>query len=413
MSSARIPMVIIDSNEKTRKELFELLEGVNYIEVIGDFDNLLVGYDFIMQEKPQLVVIDLAENTDLSLELIEKVSSINKNIIIFACSEKVNTDIVIKAMRCGAREFLTKPVMLEDLNNALRKARSILTIDTEKTAGEIYSVFSNKGGIGKTTIAVNLALQLNELTGKRVCLVDLNLQMGDITTFMDINPSFDIAYITSHISSLDESFLFTSLEKYKNKDVYILADPPYIEQAEEISVDDIASVLNFLKSIFSYVIVDTSSSFDIKTLTCLDMSTNIFLVSMVNLPSIRNCQRCLTLFKRLEYSEDKVKLVVNRYIEDDEITIDDVEEALDHEVYWKIPNSYFSIMSSINKGVPISETQPTAGISQNFAGLASKISGAIIYSDEDNKESGSHKNGLLALIENLKGFCLPFLKSRS
>ncbi len=409
----KIPMVIIDNNEKTRIQLMELLEGVNYIELIGDFDNLLVGYDFIAQEKPQLVIIDLTENTDLALEIVEKISKIDKNTVIFACSENVSTEMVIKTMRCGAREFLTKPVILEDLNSALRKARSLLTADTEKTTGEIYSVFSNKGGIGKTTLAVNLALQLNELTGKRVCLVDLNLQMGDVTTFLDLNPSFDIAYITSHISSLDESFLFTSLEKYKDRDLYILADPPYVEQAEEISVDDIASVLNFLKSIFSYVIIDTSSSFDIKTLTCLDMSSRIFLVSMVNLPSIRNCQRCLTLFKRLEYNEDKVKLVVNRYIEDDEITIDDVEEALNQEVYWKIPNSYFSVMTSINKGVPISEMDSKAGISKNFAQLASKISGITFYDEEDSKEHDSVNFDMASVVDKFKNLNLPFIKQRS
>lgn len=409
----KIPMAIIDSNEKTRSEIMELLESVNYIEVIGDFDNLLVGYDFIIQEKPQLVLIDLAENTDLALELIEKIASINKNTIIFACSEKVNTDVVIKAMRAGAREFLTKPILLDDLNSALRKARSILSVDTDQTSGEILSIFSNKGGIGKTTLAVNLALQLYELTGKRVCIVDLNLQMGDITTFLDINPSFDIAYITSHISSLDESFLFTSLEKYGEKDVYILADPPYIEQAEEISVDDIASVLNFLRSIFAYVIVDTSSSFDIKTLTCLDMSSSILLVSMVNLPSIRNCQRCLTLFKRLEYSEDKIKLIVNRYIEDDEITVDDVEEALDHDVFWKIPNSYFTVMSSINKGIPVSEMEPDSPISKNFAQLASKISGVTLIEDDEESESLFKLPGnldFLSIKDKFKDFNLPFIK---
>jgi len=411
-------MAIIDNNEKTKGQLTELLEGVGYIELIGDFDNLLVGYDFIIQEKPQLVIIDLAENTDLAIEIIEKICSINKNTIIFASSDKVNTDIVIKAMRAGAREFLTKPVILEDLNSALRKARSILTVESNKITGEIYSIFSNKGGIGKTTLAVNLALQLNELTGKRVCIVDLNLQMGDITTFLDINPSFDIAYITSHISSLDESFLFTSLEKYKDKDVYILADPPYVEQAEEISVDDIASVLNFLKTIFAYVIVDTSSSFDIKTLTCLDMSNHILLVSMVNLPSIRNSQRCLTLFKRLEYDNNKVKLIVNRYIEDDEITVEDVEEALSQEVYWKIPNSYFSIMTSINKGIPVSEMAPSSPISRNFAQLASKISGVALFHEEVEDDNEPLFNLPINIdwsfiIEKFKNLNLPFIKQRS
>ena len=298
-------------------------------------------------------------------------------------------------MRAGAREFLTRPVMIEDLSTSLKKAKLLLESDEGNSIGQIISIFSNKGGIGKTTIAANLAIKLAELTDQRVCLVDLNLQLGDITTFLDIVPSFDISYVVTHISRIDESFLLSSLEKYKNKELYILADPPNVEQSEEISSEDIASVLSMLREMFAYVIVDTSSSFDIKTLTCLDISDVILLISMVNLPAIRNCQRCMDLFQRLEYRTDKIKLIINRYNENEEITIDDVEDALGHEVYWKIPNNYFSVMSAINKGVPISSIAPNSDIDLSFTDLAGKLSDSVII-NHSSKKSGS------------KGFKLPF-----
>jgi pilus assembly protein CpaE len=411
----QLSMVIIDRDNESRAQLIELLEQVSYIEIIADFENLLVGYDIILQEKPQLIFIDLSENVDLALETIEKIVTINKGCIIFASAEKVNTDVVIKAMRCGAREFLTKPILLEDLSSALRKARSILSNEKEEKTGEILTVFSNKGGIGKTTIATNLALQLAETTGKRVCLVDLNLQLGDVTTFLDINPSFDIAYVVTHLSRLDESFLFSSLEKYKDKDLYILADPPYVEQAEEISADDITSILNFLRSMFAYIVVDTSSNFDVKTLTCLDISDYVLLVSMVNLPSIRNCQRCMDLLKRLEYDPEKVRLIVNRYVKDDEITVEDVEEALDHPVFWRIPNSYFVVMSSINKGIPIAELDSESEISKNIRKLAEKISGAVNVVEEEKEEKTNMVKlpgniDISSIMDKLKTLNLPFLK---
>lgn len=410
---ADLPMVVIDSNESSRTNVVDIIEELGFIEVIGDFDNMLTAYDVIMQARPSLVFFDLSDNVDLALDTIEKISLVNKNIIIIAASEHVDADLVIQAMRVGTREFLTKPVIRDDLHRALKKARSSLKSELDNTEGKIISVFSNKGGIGKTAMATNLALQLSELTGEKVCLIDLNLQMGDVVTFLDLDPSFDIAYVITHLSRLDESFLHSSLEKYKDTDLYVLADPPDIEQGEEITADDISSLLAFLKTMFGYIVIDTSSNFDIKTLTCLDVSDYIFLVLMVNLPSIRNCQKCLSLFKRLEYDDDKIKMVVNRYIPDEEITIEDVEEALNHEVYWKIPNNYFSVMSSINKGIPVSEAEPDAEISHNFVRFAEKISG--VSSGRIGgilEDSGGFFDNLdmLSIAKKLRDLDLPFMR---
>ena len=411
----QLQMVVIDSDSNSRNNVVKFVEELGFIELIGDFDNMLTAYDVIMQARPPLVFFDLTENVDLALDTIEKISSVHKNIIILAASENIDADLVIQAMRAGAREFLTKPVVKDDIHRALKKAKSFLKQDQDSSEGKIYSVFSNKGGIGKTSMATNLALQLADVTGEKVCLIDLNLQMGDIATFLDINPSFDIAYVITHLSRLDESFLYSSLEKYKDKDVYILADPPDIEQAEEISADDINTLLNFLKTMFGYIIIDTSSNFDVKTLTCLDVSDYIFLVLMVNLPSIRNCQKCLSLFKRLEYDEEKIKLVVNRYIEDDEISVDDVEEALNHSIYWKIPNNYFSIMSSINKGIPVTELEEDSEITRNFIRFAEKLTGAVSSRITNAEESAGFLDNLdlESIIKKVKELDLPFVKKIS
>ena len=399
---ANLNMIIIDSNNDSREDIAKKLEQFSQINVTGLFDNLLAGFESAVLEKPHIVFLDLSENIDLGIETIEKISQKNKNCIIFVSSQDVNTDIVIRAMRAGAREFITKPVIIEDLSSALNKAKLMLEYEEQSSTGQIISIFSNKGGIGKTTLAVNLALNLAELTGKRVCLVDLNLQLGDITTFLDIDPSFDISYVVTHLSRIDESFLLSSLERYKDKDLYVLADPPNVEQAEEISSEDIVSILNMLKDLFAFVIIDTSSSFDIKTLTCLDLSDMILLISMINLPSIRNCQRCMDLFGRLEYKKDKIKLVLNRHVEGDEITAEDVEDALGHEVFWKVPNDYFTVMSSINKGIPISDVAPDAEINRNINKLAAKIGDVVVRREVNKKEKQETKLPFNLNLDSLK-----------
>ena len=290
----QISVVIIDSDNSSRLSLKACLNSFDYIKVLGEFDNLITGYNYIIQEKPAIVFIDICDDTNQALQAIEKISISHRSIMIFVTSEDGGADLIIKTMRAGAREFLLKPFQSKDLKLPLEKAKNI--INSEKNVGsfgKIFTVFSNKGGIGKSTIAANLAVSLADITGKRVALVDLNLQLGDITTFLDINPSYDIAYVVTHLNRIDDTFLFKTLEKYKDKDLYILADPPYLEQAEEITSEQISTVLHALKSVFSYIIIDTSSSFDSKTLCSLDLCDNILLVSIVNLPSIRNAQRCL------------------------------------------------------------------------------------------------------------------------
>ena len=235
-------------------------------------------------------------------------------------------------------------------------------------------------------------MELANLTKEKVALIDLNLQLGDVTTFLDLNPSFDISYVVNNINRVDESFLLSTLEQYKDTSLYVLADPPYLEQAEDITSDQIAKLFDVLKETFSYIVVDTGSSFDGKTITVLDSSDLILLVTIVNLPAIRNCQRCLELFDRLGYTKEKVKIVLNRYMENEEIKTEDVEDVLDKKVYWKIPNNYFTIMSAINKGIPVGMINEDSNISRSYRDLAALLSDNIISPNPTKKQQRSNFN---------------------
>lgn len=381
-----IRTLIIDTEQNSRQTLMSYFEEFSYVDIIGDYDNFISGYNAIMNDKPDVIFVDLSENYELAIDVIEKVTLQNKNCVVFVISDSKDPNVIIRTMKAGAREFIEKPYNENDIARVIEKSKALVSDEyRENQACKTFSVFSNKGGIGKTTIAANLAVSLADITKKKVALVDLNLQLGDLSTFLDINPTYDISYVVTHLSRIDEAFLLSTLEKYKDKELYVLADPPYLEQAEEINADQINTVISVLKSVFSYIVIDASNAFDSKTLTALDLSDNILLVSMVNLPSIRNTQRCLDLFSRLGYDDDKVKIVVNRYLPEDDITVEDVEDALNHSVYWKISNSYFTVMSSINKGIPISKIEPDSNINYDFRQLAAMLSSTVLVKDGNNK----------------------------
>lgn len=385
----QISTVIIDTESQSIELIKLYLKELDYVQVIGEFEDIVAGYNAILEERPSIVIIDISKKTELALDIINKISTNHKTCKIVVTSSNYSADIIIKAMRVGAREFLPKPFIKEDFLGSLNKLKEqVGGLNSENKKCRVITTFSNKGGIGKTAIATNLALEIANMTKEKVALIDLNLQLGDITTFLDINPSFDISYVIQNLARIDETFLLSTLEKYKDTSLYVLADPPYLEQAEDITAEQINTLFEVLKQAFSYIVVDTSSSFDGKTITALDQSDLILLVTIVNLPAVRNCQRCLDLFERLGYEKEKTKIILNRYMENDEIKVEDVEDVLGKKIYWKIPNNYFTIMSAINKGIPVGIVNSDSNISQSYRELAAMLSDNIYKQDFGKKGSG-------------------------
>ncbi|MCQ2789388.1 MAG: AAA family ATPase [bacterium] len=384
----QVPTVLVDLDAQSKEVEKLYLNEIPEIQLIGDLSDTVQAYSYILENRPALLIIDISQKTELALDIISKISANHKTCKIVVTSSEYSTDTVIKAMRAGAREFIAKPLIKDEFINSINKIIVQLSSGgNENKKCRVITAFSNKGGIGKTSIAANLALELANMTKEKVALIDLNLQLGDITTFLDINPSFDISYVIQNLERIDETFLLSTLEKFKDTSLYVLADPPYLEQAEDITAEQISTLFDVLKSTFSYIVVDTSANFDGKTITALDKSDLILLISNVNLPAIRNCQRCLDLFERLGYEAEKTKIVLNRYMENEEIKVEDVEEVLNKKIYWKIPNNYFTIMSAINKGIPVCEINPESNISQSYRELAALLSDNIYKQDYSKKET--------------------------
>lgn len=378
----KIDTVIIDPENNSRELILNYLSQIEDINVTQEFNDVLNAMNFITESRPNLIIVDISQKTQMALDIIVKISNSLKNSKIIVLSYDMSPETVIKALRAGAREFLTKPLIESEFVQSVEKLKDLILGNiNDTTKCKVITTFSNKGGIGKTAIATNLAVEIANMTKERVALVDLNMQMGDVTTFLDLNPSFDTAYVINNLERIDEGFLLSTLEKYGNSSLYVLADPPDLEQAEVITSDNITTLINVLRNVFSYIIIDTTASFDGKTITALDNSDLVLLITIINLPSVRNCQRCFDLFKRLGYTKDKIKIIVNRYMENDEIKVEDVEEVLGHPVYFKIPNNYFTIINAINKGLPVCEINPHSNIAKSFRELAALLSDNFTYTN--------------------------------
>lgn len=367
---------ILDKNENSREVLKSYLEELNFESDITTFENYKEALEKIKSaEKPTVVFVDISDTDYDEKRIIEAIKLFTPQIVITSSDYSTNT--IVKAMRLGAKEFLPKPIIKEDLKLILEKLKSP-NYDTDDNNSRIITIYSNKGGIGKTTVATNLAVELAKTTRDKVALIDLNLQLGDISTFLNINPTFDVGYVINNLIAKKEEALMNAFEHYEGTSLYVLSDPAYIEQAESITPQQLEDLLNALKKLFSYIVIDMSSNIDEISLKILDKSDIILFTTIVNIPAIRNAQRCLNLFKSRRYPADKIKLIINRYMENDEITLEDIETTLAEKIYWKVPNNYFSIMEAINRGVSVGEINANSNIANSFRELATKISDEIV-----------------------------------
>lgn len=371
-----ISTVILSSESRFRELLSLYLKEYGGFELLDNFDDNSELYNTLSSLPKALLVVDM--KNEACVDFISRVSADCPNCRILAVSENPTVDFIIKVMRAGAKEVISSPVIKTEFFDVLKRVSEQLNGEYQKlNKCRMITVFSNKGGIGKTSIASNLALELAKTTKENVALIDLNFQLGDITTFMDLKPSFNISYMLKNLDKINKDFLLNTLERYKNTSLYVLADPPYFKQADDISSKQVARLFEILKESFSYIVVDTDSSFDGKTITALDNSDLLFLVTCINLPALRNAQRCLDLFEKLGYAQDKVQILVNRYMENDEIKAEDAEKVLNKEIYWKIPNNYFTVMAAINKGVPVSEINRSSNVARSYKDLAIHVSDSI------------------------------------
>ena len=370
---------IVISEQQSTCELVKLyLQEFENFTFLAETSDLTKAYNAIKELDKSLVIVDISMYQEQALNFVSKITSDFSDCRVIVLSDKPQVDLVIRAMRIGASDFLSLPLLKDEFFDVLTKHYLDMTgAKPKKSKCRVITVYSNKGGVGKTSIATNLALELAKITKENVALIDLNFQLGDVTTFLDLKPSFNISYMLQNLDKINEDFLLSTLEKYKDTSLYVLADPPYFKQAENVSSRDITKLFNILRDTFSYVVVDTSAGFDDKAINALENSDLIFLVTIVNLPALRNCQRCLELFDKLGLEDERIQILINRYMENDEINADAVEEVLGKNIYWKIPNNYFTMMSAINKGVPVSAVNPDSNVALSYKNLALLVSDSV------------------------------------
>lgn len=407
MTRDKIRVLIVDDVSETRENVKKLLQFENDVEVVGIARTGKEAIQVSQELNPDVVLMDINMPDMDGIAATEAIRANQQSVQVIILSVQSDQNYMRRAMLAGARDFLTKPPMGDELISAIRRAGEMAISEKEKAAraqaaipvlgslagstggyggprGKIVSVYSPKGGTGCTTLAVNLALALNT-SDTKVALVDGNLQFGDVAVFVNEQGKNTVVDLAPRADELDAEIVEEVMIKHAASGLHILAAPSRPEYAEKVSSGQFAKMLEYLTHLYAYVIVDTSPTLTDVTLATVDISDIIILVTTQDIPSIKNCRLFLDLLQSLGIKRDRVMFIMNRFDKKTNITPERIAENLKQEVVHIIPMDDATTVKAVNRGVPFvldNKNQPAA---RAVFALAERLQARITAEESGNE----------------------------
>jgi pilus assembly protein CpaE len=388
----KIRVVIVDDIAETRENIRKLLQFENDVEVVGVARTGREGIDVSKETRPDVVLMDINMPDMDGITATEAIRRMLPYIQIVILSVQGDPNYMRRAMLAGARDFLTKPPTVDELTAAIRRAGQMAheeraklpvpgqapgtgpigTASASGLQGRVIVVYSPKGGTGCTTVAVNLAMTLhNDET--RVALVDGNLQFGDIAVFLNEQGKNSIVDLAPRADELDPEIVEDVLVTHKASGVKLLPAPSRPEYADQVTGEQFSKILQYLRRLYSYVVVDASSALTDAILGAMDVSDLVVLLTTQDIPSIKNARLFLDLTDVLKISRKRVLFVMNRFDKRIGITAEKIGESFKHEVAAVLPFDDRVVIPSINRGVPFMLGDKSRQLARAMLALAESV----------------------------------------
>lgn len=323
---------------------------------------------------PDLLIVDAPRADEGELDQLERLGHLFPRMAFIVLSEDQSQDFLLRAMRAGVREVLAARPLPADLVAAVDHVAEKLG-SQGAAQGRVLAFISCKGGSGSTFLATNLAYALSAGGAKRVALIDMNLQFGDASLFVsDSKPLATLSDVATQIHRLDPSFLSSSMVSV-TPNFSVLAAPSDPAHASDVKPEHIDAIIKLARRQYDFIVLDVGRSLDPVSIRALDHADTIYPVLQTTLPYIRDGKRLLTVFRNLEYGNDKVELIVNRHDNNSDIRLKDLEEAFDTTHLRTMPNHYDAAARSVNQGVPVTRLAPDSQLSMALMAMARGLTG--------------------------------------
>lgn len=365
----------VDPNEDTRNDLKNLLLGIDTVWLEAECSRYEFFMDVVEQTKPDIALINVDSNHSAAASLIGQITSSHPQCSVLVISESQEGSLILQVMRNGAQEFLNLPLVLDDFIAALDRIRGAIGGGEEGggNAGQIITVVGVGGGVGNTSLSVNLAAALAQNPANSPVIIDLDLTLGDADVWLDIIPDYTIRDVTENISRLDYGLLKRSLTRH-DCGVYLLPRPVEVESQDLVRPDDLRRILALLKATFSHLIIDVSKSFGPLDMSAMEVSDRILLITQLDLTCLRNVVRVIQYLEQADGLDQKVEIVVNRMgLEDTDISLNKALETIGREVFWQLPNDYATMVGSRNNGIPLCQFAPKSRLARSIVDLTKRL----------------------------------------
>jgi len=388
----KIRVLIVDDIPETRESLRKLLYFESDLEVVGTAAS---GEDAVRQTRetrPDIVLMDINMPGMDGITATETITQKFPYAQVIMMSVQADADYLRRSMLAGAREFLTKPFTADDLVSSIRRVYELglsrrisleqagvpvegvtgVAAKPAKPRGKLITVFSPKGGTGRSTIAVNLAIALQGLADYKVALVDASLQFGDVAVLLNLQAARSIADLIPQIKDLDSDMIAGVLTPHSSGVKALLA-PSRPELADLVAPEHLKAIVQELLTLFDFVIVDTWASLHDLVLGILDISDRILLITTPDIPSIKNAKLFFEVTDALQYPEERAMLIINMADRRGAINVRDIEASIKHPVAAKIPLDERSAIQAANEGVPVVFGNRKSPLAQAITDLAQTL----------------------------------------
>lgn len=325
------------------------------------------------EQHVDLLLVPIDTIDELQLAALDRANRRERQMGVIATGSRADPELMLRAMRAGIQEFLVRPLAQADLTAAVERIyrRTASTI----TGGQVFAVFGAKGGVGTSTVAVNLAYAFTRVHAEaRVAVADLALPGGDIRLLLNVRPSYDLGDIAEKIDRVDADLMHSVLAPATDG-MWVLAAPERPEAEEIVDANVAATVVQQLRAAFNFSVLDCEHQLNDRTLAALDAADRIILLTELKVPALRAAQRTLGVFRRLGYPNEKLAVVVNRYQSGDVVTPAEASDVLKADIFFRLPNDYRVCSQASTDGVPVGAAFPETKLAAAYVQLAQKLSG--------------------------------------
>jgi pilus assembly protein CpaE len=370
--------LLVDSDAESLTTLRRVLAASPGAVIVGEFTDVTQAVVEGPARNPDVLIVEIprdvaAQGAEAATRVIENVSHALPNTAILATGPALPADVVVRLIRAGAVEFLSRPVERADVLAALDKLSRFHRGSTQqRRLGHTTAVFSTKGGLGVTTVAANLAVALAGRGSQSVLLVDLDSRQSDIATVLNLRATYSVLDAFENVGRMDESFLRGLLVKHSSG-LWVLPGPQRMERIQ-FGAEPVRIGLEIMRSYFDHIVLDLRHDLDPGTVTALELSETILLLTSLEVPAIRSSIAGVAALRHLGVSPQRMKVVLMRDDTADDMTPKHVSDALGMPVFWKVPNDYQAVISSINTGHPVVLGSPRSKMARSMRQLSDKIS---------------------------------------